>query len=68
MSIFPIWSEAAAAEGHLHPVAHGGADVEVFATASVEGEASGGSNVRVVGDPDRSRIDTSGGADVDYDG
>ena len=46
----------------------GGADVEVFATASVEGEASGGSNVRVVGDPDRSRIETSGGADVDYDG
>jgi hypothetical protein len=46
----------------------GGADVRVFATDSVEGEASGGAHVTVFGDPDRSRIDTSGGADVDYDG
>ena len=46
----------------------GGADVRVFATDSVEGKASGGANVTVVGDPDRSRIETSGGSDVDYDG
>ena len=46
----------------------GGADVRVFATESIEGEVSGGANVTVFGDPDRSRIDTSGGADVEYDG
>lgn len=48
--------------------AGGGANVRVFASESVEGEASGGANVTVVGDPDRARIDTGGGADVNYEG
>ena len=46
----------------------GGADVRVYASESVEGEASGGANVTVVGDPDQARIDTSGGADVNFEG
>jgi hypothetical protein len=47
--------------------ASGGADVRVHASASIDGEASGGADVRIYGDPDHSRVDTSGGADVDYE-
>ena len=46
----------------------GGADVEVAATESIVGEISGGSDVTVFGSPANSRLDVSGGADVDYDG
>lgn len=45
----------------------GGANARVFASESVVGEASGGADLTVSGDPDQSRIDISGGANVDYE-
>jgi hypothetical protein len=45
----------------------GGANVEVFATEEIEGDASGGANLTVVGSPGTVAIDTSGGANVDVD-
>ena len=47
--------------------ASGGANVWVFASESADGKASGGSDVSIYGDPDRGRIRTSGGADVEYE-
>lgn len=46
--------------------ASGGCNLRVRATESIEGDASGGVDVRVSGAPQRSRLHTSGGADVDY--
>lgn len=46
----------------------GGSDVDVTATESIVGEVSGGADVTVFGSPANSRLDVSGGADVDYDG
>ena len=45
----------------------GGANARVFASVSVVGEASGGAALTVSGDPDQSGIDTSGGANVDFE-
>lgn len=45
----------------------GGANVEVFATEEIEGDASGGANLTVVGSPGTVAIDSSGGANVDVD-
>ena len=45
----------------------GGADARIFASGSVEGDASGGADLTVLGDPAQSRVDTSGGADVDFE-
>ncbi len=44
--------------------ASGGADVRIHAAESAEGEASGGAEVTVYGDPARLEIDSSGGAEV----
>ena len=44
----------------------GGADVSLTATASITGSVSGGADVTVHGDPPNARVDTSGGADVDF--
>ena len=46
--------------------ASGGADVSVTATESITGSASGGADVTVHGDPANARVETSGGADVDF--
>jgi hypothetical protein len=46
----------------------GGANAEVLATDQIEGDASGGANLTVVGSPESVAIDTSGGANVDVDG
>jgi hypothetical protein len=48
--------------------ASGGAFVAVFATDSVTGEASGGADVVIHGDPKTVDVDESGGADVDLAG
>lgn len=48
--------------------ASGGAFVAVFATDSVTGEASGGADVVIHGDPETVDVDESGGADVDLAG
>lgn len=45
--------------------ASGGCDVKVHATKSVRGEASGGVNVDVYGNPKELAVDTSGAASVD---
>jgi hypothetical protein len=45
--------------------ASGGSFVAVFATDSVTGDASGGADVMIYGDPETVEVDTSGGADVD---
>ena len=45
----------------------GGANVEVFATEEIEGDASGGANLTIVGSPGTVAVDTSGGANVDID-
>ena len=45
----------------------GGANAEVFATNRIEGDASGGANLTVVGSPGTVEIDSSGGANVDVD-
>jgi hypothetical protein len=47
--------------------ASGGCELKVRATESISGEASGGVSVRVAGNPPRSRMRTSGGADVEYE-
>lgn len=46
--------------------ASGGCDVDLTAKESVTGEASGGVDLTVHGDPPKSRVHTSGGADVRY--
>ncbi len=46
--------------------ASGGCDVELTAKDSVVGEASGGVGLKVYGNPPKSRVHTSGGADVEY--
>lgn len=48
--------------------ASGGAFVAVFATDSVTGEASGGADVVIHGDPETVDVDESGGAHVDLAG
>lgn len=46
--------------------ASGGCDLELNARESIRGEASGGADLQVYGNPARSRVHTSGGADVEY--
>ncbi|MFT3709151.1 MAG: head GIN domain-containing protein [Archangium sp.] len=46
--------------------ASGGCDLEVTARESISGEISGGVGVKVYGNPPKSRVKASGGADVDY--
>ena len=53
--------------GKIEVRVSGGANVEVFATEEIEGEASGGANLTVVGSPGTVAIDTTGGANVDID-
>ena len=45
----------------------GGADARITASGSVEGEASGGSDLTIFGDPSSVLVDTSGGSDVDIE-
>ena len=45
----------------------GGADATVRATDLVEGDATGGANLRVQGSPRSVAVDTSGGADLEID-
>ncbi len=45
----------------------GGANAEVFATDEIEGDASGGANLTVVGSPGTVAVDSSGGANIDID-
>jgi hypothetical protein len=51
---------------HVTLDASGGCTLEVTATESVQGDASGGVSVVVRGDPPKSRVETSGGASVEY--
>ncbi len=46
--------------------ASGGCEVEVTAKESVTGEASGGVDLAIHGNPPKSRVHTSGGADIRY--
>jgi hypothetical protein len=46
--------------------ASGGCDLEVTARESITGEISGGVGVKVYGNPPKSRVQASGGADVHY--
>lgn len=46
--------------------ASGGCELELAARQSITGEASGGVQLTVHGDPPKSRVRTSGGADVHY--
>lgn len=46
--------------------ASGGCNVDITAKESVTGEASGGVDLTVHGNPPKSRVHTSGGADVQY--
>jgi hypothetical protein len=46
--------------------ASGGCNVDLTAKESVTGEASGGVDLKVHGNPPKSRVHTSGGADVQY--
>jgi len=45
--------------------ASSGGQAEVFASASVDAEASSGGNVDVAGGPNDIEIDTSSGGDID---
>lgn len=47
--------------------ASGGCDVRLAVSEAISGEASGGVNVAVYGNPPKSRLHTSGGADVTFD-
>lgn len=44
--------------------ASGGSEARVSVTDEISGEASGGSDVTILGDPANQRLDVSGGADV----
>lgn len=46
--------------------ASGGCTLEVMARESIAGEVSGGAGLKVFGSPAKSRVRTSGGADVEY--
>ena len=46
--------------------ASGASDVTIFATTSVTGDASGASNIDILGNPGSVDVDTSGASDVDF--
>lgn len=52
--------------GQVELEASGGCQLELTAKEAITGETSGGVQLRVFGNPPRSRVHTSGGADVDY--
>lgn len=51
---------------HLAVDASGGCDLQLTALESIAGEASGGGSMKVHGHPANARVQTSGGASVDY--
>jgi hypothetical protein len=52
--------------GQVKVEASGGCNLNLRATEAIEGEASGGVEVRVSGNPPKRHLDTSGGADVEF--
>ncbi|MDP3498722.1 MAG: head GIN domain-containing protein [Myxococcales bacterium] len=51
---------------HMAVDASGGCDLQLTALESIAGEASGGGSMEVHGHPANARVQTSGGASVDY--